>query len=187
MRVVAASVGLLFNAQLASYPTSAQTDARARFRGMRGATLSDGGFPMRASPGAPFHHKWQTNLVVVLLLVPLLSTSARQVLPERYKKWLERDVAYIVTNEEKKVFLDLPSNADRDRFIEHFWEVRNPSPGSPDNAYRSEHYRRMEYANQYFGHVAHTEGWRTDMGRVYITLGEPQQRSAALMNIARKK
>ena len=147
---------------------------------MRGATLSDGGFPMRASPGARFLHKWQTNLVVVLLLVPLLSASARQALPERYKKWLERDVAYIITNEEKKVLLDLPSDADRDRFIEHFWELRNPTPGSPDNAYRSEHYRRIEYATQYFGHIAHSEGWRTDMGRVYITLGEPQQRQKLL-------
>ncbi len=147
---------------------------------MRGAKLSNGGLPMRASPGAPLIHQWQRNLVVVALLVPVLSASARQALPERYKKWLERDVAYIITNEEKRVLLDLPSDADRDRFIEHFWEIRNPTPGSPDNAYRTEHYRRIEYVNQYFGHIAHTEGWRTDMGRVYITLGEPQQRQKLL-------
>src|SRR5258708_10841090 len=135
---------------------------------------------MRPSPGAALIHQWRRSLVVVLLLVPVLSASARQALPERYKKWLERDVAYIITNEEKKVLIDLPSDADRDRFIEHFWEIRNPTPGSPDNSYRSEHYRRIEYAGQYFGHIAHTEGWRTDMGRVYITLGEPQQRQKLL-------
>jgi GWxTD domain-containing protein len=116
----------------------------------------------------------------VLVLIPSsVSASARQ-LPERYKNWLQRDVAYIVTNEEKKVFVDLASDADRDRFIESFWELRNPTPGSPDNVYRTEHYRRIEYANQYFGHFSHSEGWRTDMGRVYITLGEPQQRQKLL-------
>ena len=115
---------------------------------------------MRPSPGAALIHQWRRSLVVVLLLVPVLSASARQALPERYKKWLERDVAYIITNEEKKVLIDLPSDADRDRFIEHFWEIRNPTPGSPDNSYRSEHYRRIEYAGQYDG----KENPRTESG-----------------------
>jgi GWxTD domain-containing protein len=97
-------------------------------------------------------------------------------LPGKYREWLEKDVSYIITNEEKKSFSDLTTDADRDRFIEHFWEVRNPTPGSPDNTYRTEHYRRLEYANQYFGYTSHTPGWQTDMGRIYITLGEPSQR-----------
>jgi GWxTD domain-containing protein len=76
--------------------------------------------------------------------------------------------------------LQLASDDARDEFIDHFWELRNPTPGSPVNEYRIEHYRRIEYASQYFGHASHTDGWRTDMGRVYITLGEPKQRQKLL-------
>jgi len=109
-----------------------------------------------------------------------VSGVSRSPLPERHKKWLQQEVAYIVTNEERKAFLDLGTDADRDNFIEHFWAIRNPTPGSPDNAYRTEHNRRIAYANQFFGHISHSEGWRTDMGRIYITLGEPAQRQKLL-------
>lgn len=117
---------------------------------------------------------------VIATLAPVAMSATRPAVPPKYKKWLEEDVAYIITNEERKSFLDLASDADRDKFIDHFWEVRNPAPGAPDNSYRTEHYRRIEYANEYFGHDSHTDGWRTDMGRVYITLGEPQQRQKLL-------
>ena len=122
---------------------------------------------------------WRTSVALLALHVSFSATlyaASRQTLPEKYKKWLQEDVVYIISNDEKKSFLELPGDTDRDRFIDHFWEVRNPTPGSPDNAYRMEHYRRIEYANQFFGHASHTAGWRTDMGRIYITLGEPAQR-----------
>ena len=115
-------------------------------------------------------------LAVAVVLFASGFGMARSSVPERYKKWLQQDVAYIITNEEKSAFLGLASDADRDNFIEHFWSIRNPTPGSPDNVYRAEHYRRIAYANQYFGLISHSEGWRTDMGRTYITLGEPAQR-----------
>jgi GWxTD domain-containing protein len=125
------------------------------------------------------------GLAAVLALVIVGSAVAaaganRPTLPPKYKKWLQEDAAYIITKEETKSFLDLTTDTDRDKFIEHFWDVRNPTPGSPDNSYRNEHYRRIEYANQFFGHTSHTLGSRTDMGRVYITLGEPQQRQKLL-------
>src|SRR5215472_13080671 len=120
-------------------------------------------------------------------LVLIIAFSGRAVslpagpsLPEKYKKWLQEDVAYIITNEERKAFLELAGEADRDNFIEQFWDIRNPTPGSPDNPYRAEHYRRIAYANQFFGHISHSPGWRTDMGRIYITLGEPAQREKLL-------
>jgi GWxTD domain-containing protein len=127
------------------------------------------------------------SLVLVFPLVLLILCSsfaaakdATKLLPPRYREWLTRDVAYIITNQEKDAFLQLTSDDARDKFIDRFWEVRNPTPGAPDNPYKTEHYRRLEYANEYFGHASHTEGWRTDMGRVYITLGEPQQRQKLL-------
>lgn len=98
-----------------------------------------------------------------------------QNLPPSYREWLTRDAAYIITSEEKGAFLNLSTDAERDKFIEQFWEIRNPNPGSPTNTYKEEIYRRIAYANQWYGHNSNEPGWRTDRGRVYITLGEPQQ------------
>ena len=114
------------------------------------------------------------------LAVPLVLAETRAKLSPHYREWLDRDVAYIISKQEKNLLLQLTTDEARDQFIERFWEIRNPAPGSPDNAYKIEHYRRIEYANQYFGHASHTDGWRTDMGRVYITLGEPQQKQKLL-------
>ena len=135
-------------------------------------------FQMRVSD-LVFRPSWQNSSRCLALVVVLLASAfgaSRSSLPEKYKKWLQQDVAYIITNEEKSAFLGLGDDAARDNFIEHFWSIRNPTPGSPDNVYRTEHYRRIAYANQFFGHISHSEGWRTDMGRMYITLGEPAQR-----------
>jgi len=93
----------------------------------------------------------------------------------KYKQWLNKDVAYIITNEERETFKGLTSDEARDKFIEHFWEIRNPNPGAPTNTYRDEHYQRLEYASDHFG--SHGNGWATDMGRIYITLGPPQQKA----------
>lgn len=95
-----------------------------------------------------------------------------QSVPEQYREWLNRDVAYIITNEEKKAFINLSTNDERDKFIERFWEVRNPTPGSPSNPYKDEIYKRLAYTEQWFGGK---NGWRSDRGRVYITLGPPKQ------------
>ena len=124
----------------------------------------------------------RTICFVLFLSVFPSAWAARdaKALPAHYREWLQKDVLYIISNQERDAFLQLSSDAARDEFIQHFWEIRNPTPGSPDNPYKIEHYRRLEYATQYFGHVSHTEGWRTDMGRIYITLGEPQQRQKLL-------
>jgi GWxTD domain-containing protein len=117
-----------------------------------------------------------------IVLSSALNSASETVksLPPRFRDWITRDVAYIITKQEKEAFLHLAGDDAREVFIQRFWELRNPTPGSPDNAYKIEHYRRIEYANQYFGLVSHTEGWRTDMGRIYITLGEPAQRQRLL-------
>lgn len=98
-------------------------------------------------------------------------------LPPHYRQWLDRDVAYVITREEKVDFLNLKTDEERDKFINEFWEIRNPTPGAPTNPYKEEHYRRLEYANEHFGIGKRVEGWGTDRGRVYITLGPPQQKA----------
>ncbi len=90
-----------------------------------------------------------------------------------YRKWLDEEVAYIIDSDERALFLALHTNAERDSFINAFWQARNPTPG-PDNPYKAEHYRRMEYANEHYGDPKVGNGWRTDQGRIYITLGAPQ-------------
>ncbi len=94
-------------------------------------------------------------------------------LPPRYKKWLEEEVVYIIVLVEKEVFLKLSTDRERDLFIEAFWKHRDPTPGSPENEFRKEHYRRINHVNHFFGRGTPKAGWRTDRGRIYIILGEP--------------
>jgi GWxTD domain-containing protein len=112
----------------------------------------------------------QVLLFTVALALPQGRTSVRG-LPARYRTWLQDEVNYIITNEEKDVFLQLVNDQERDQFIVRFWELRNPAPGAPDNAYKDEIYKRIAYAKQYL------EGVHSAMGQVYITLGEPKQRA----------
>jgi len=105
-----------------------------------------------------------------------LAAEKRAALSERYSHWLDQDVVYIITDEERKEFLKLASDDDRDKFMEDFWESRNPLRGSKQNPYKEEHYKRIEYANETFGRRSNTPGWRTDMGRTYILFGKPTSR-----------
>jgi len=91
--------------------------------------------------------------------------------PEKYRKWVEEEVVYIITTKEKDVFLQLNSDKQRDIFIEAFWKQRDPTPGTAENEFKSVHYRRIEYANKTFGPAS--PGWKTDRGRIYIILGAP--------------
>lgn len=95
----------------------------------------------------------------------------RQELSESYRKWLNEDVRWIITDQEKKAFLSLSNDEERDAFIEQFWRRRNPNPDSPDNEYREEHYARIAYANEHF--AAGEPGWMTDRGMIYIKYGKP--------------
>jgi len=113
--------------------------------------------------------------VSALLALCSIVCPASEKLSPKYSEWLKKDVAYIITNEERATFRGLSSDEARNNFIEHFWEIRNPDPGAPSNSYREEHYQRLEYASNHFG--SHGNGWATDMGRIYITLGAPQQKA----------
>ncbi|HEX4605328.1 MAG TPA: GWxTD domain-containing protein [Candidatus Angelobacter sp.] len=88
-----------------------------------------------------------------------------------YKKWLDEDVRWIITDEELSAFKKLTTNAERDVFIEGFWQRRDPTPDTAENEYKEEHYRRIAYANEHY--AAGMPGWRTDRGRIYIMYGPP--------------
>lgn len=95
-------------------------------------------------------------------------------LPERHREWLDEDVRWIITDNERDVFLRLDGDARRDRFIEEFWRNRDPSPGTERNEYREAHYERLEHAIDNFGFGTPREGYETDRGRMWILLGRPQ-------------
>jgi GWxTD domain-containing protein len=97
----------------------------------------------------------------------------RKELAGPFKRWLREDVSYIITGEERKVFLNLSTDEERENFIEQFWLRRDPTPDTEENEYREEHYRRIQYANERY--ASGIPGWRTDRGRTYITFGPPDE------------
>jgi len=113
-------------------------------------------------------------LLIVVITLPLkLLPNQNLKLDKKYEDWIKEEVIYIITPIEKDVFYKLESDRDRDLFIEEFWNQRDPTPGTPRNEFKEEHYRRIEYANKTFGRGAPIKGWRTDRGRFYIKLGQP--------------
>ncbi|MBP7474021.1 MAG: GWxTD domain-containing protein [Pyrinomonadaceae bacterium] len=103
-----------------------------------------------------------------------VTDKVRKVTPEMkdvYKKWMNTDVAYIITSDEKKAFKALVTDEERENFIENFWRRRDPNPDTEENEYREEYYERIAYANEHF--ASGIPGWKTDRGRVYIAWGKP--------------
>jgi GWxTD domain-containing protein len=135
--------------------------------------------------------RWFTGIAVLLGICLALSMGApgasaqknkdkdnKEKLSENYREWLNRDVVYIITREERKLFLSLATDDARDKFIDRFWEIRNPTPGLPSNEYKDEIYSRIAFANSRYSAGSNEEGWRTDRGHAYIVLGPPAQKQS---------
>ena len=95
--------------------------------------------------------------------------ALRQELSKTYRKWLDEDVRWIITDEEKSAFMQLSNDEERDQFIEAFWQRRDPTPDTEENEFKEEHYRRIAYANEHY--AAGIPGWKSDRGRTYIVFG----------------
>lgn len=108
-----------------------------------------------------------------LLIAAIALSTQEATLTEEHRQWLH-DVQYIITEEERELFLSLSTREERERAIEVFWDHRDPDRLTPENEFRVEHYRRLETAARRFGGGATRAGARTDRGRYYILLGEPQ-------------
>jgi len=100
-------------------------------------------------------------------------SELKKELDSQYKTWLDQDVVYIITPEERHTFLHLTTNEEREQFIEAFWQRRNPDPDSAENTFKEEHYRRIAYANEHF--ASGIPGWKTDRGKIYIMWGPPDE------------
>jgi GWxTD domain-containing protein len=99
--------------------------------------------------------------------------ALRKELLTPYKNWMDNDVIYIVSQEEKKAFQALNTDEERGHFMKQFWDRRDPTPGTEENEMKEEHYRRIAYANEHF--AANVAGWQTDRGRIYIQYGPPDE------------
>ncbi len=117
-----------------------------------------------------------TPAAALTAFLALLSTSPDPALPERWQQWLGHDVAVIISAEEKRMFLDLTTDEARERFVDKFWQVRDPIPGTKVNEFKEEHMRRLAYADEQFGRDGTRPGSRSARGRMYILFGEPQDR-----------
>ena len=99
--------------------------------------------------------------------------SLKQELSKTYKKWLDEDVRWIISDEERAAFKQLSNDEERDQFIEGFWQRRDPTPDTVENEFKEDHYARIAYANEHF--AAGIPGWKTDRGRMYIMYGKPDE------------
>jgi GWxTD domain-containing protein len=111
---------------------------------------------------------WQSGTHRVDVSTSTMRTNSS--MGPEYAKWLQEDAAYIITNDERAKFQQLPTDKDREKFIEQFWLRRDP-PGAPANTFKHEHYRRLAFANIHF--AAGDPGWQTDRGHIYIVYGPP--------------
>ncbi len=116
-------------------------------------------------------------VVGVLLFSCALSQSSRDEAKEDpFADWLEKDVVYLVSEEEKGVFEKLTTEDEKLAFIEQFWRSRDPNPETANNEFRDEHFRRVAYANEKFGQAG--PGWKSDRGMVYIKFGPPDRKES---------
>ena len=98
----------------------------------------------------------------------------KETLSSVYKKWMNEDVLYIITDEERSTFKSLKTDDEREQFIEQFWLRRDPDPDTDINEYREDYYQRIAYANENF--ASGIPGWKTDRGRIYIMFGKPDEK-----------
>lgn len=116
---------------------------------------------------------WSSLPVLLLASLFLRVPSAQSGKADVYQKWLEEDVHWIITDHERAEFMKLSTDQQRVQFVEAFWSRRDPTPGTPENEFKAEHYRRLAYSNAHF--ASGVPGWKTDRGHVYIIYGTPDE------------
>ena len=158
LALVAGTAGLA-GAQSAKQPASSDSNSGATVTQGQGSEEAD---PLKRPPSEKQKKQQKRNLNVELSKV--------------YKKWLNEDVVWIITDEERAAFKQLSNDEERDNFIEAFWQRRDPTPDTEENEYKEEHYRRIAYANEHY--AAGIPGWKTDRGRIYIMYGPPDENNS---------
>ena len=128
-----------------------------------------------------FFRRVSLLVFALLLAVPAIfaqdlpdrKTNQKPELPKAYRDWIDKDVAYIITQQERDAFKKLKTNEEREQFIQLFWLRRDPDPDTDENEYREEYYERIAYANEHF--TSGIPGWKSDRGRIYIMYGKADE------------
>jgi GWxTD domain-containing protein len=156
---------------------------QTRWLGHDASMAATGGNLMRRirrllkQPGEPRTALTPVFSAGILTLTAALVLTAWQATPPSdspYARWINEEVVYIISDSERASFNDLRSDAERDNFIEQFWLRRDPTPGTPANEFKIEHYRRLKFVNERFTN-GQSAGWKTDRGHVYIVHGPPDE------------
>ena len=129
------------------------------------------------SGNARLTRPWLFPLLAALLVFAAFAADQAAPKPQlsvAHKAWLEDEAVYIISARERSVFMKLRTDHERELFIEAFWRQRDPTPGTDENEFKTEHFRRIAYANRVLGRETSRPGWKTDRGRIYVILGEPQ-------------
>lgn len=103
----------------------------------------------------------------------VVSQQTNQNADDKWQKWLNEDVVYIISAQERTDFQKLTTDGEREQFVVQFWTRRDPTPDTPENEFKVEHYRRIAYANDHY--EGSVPGWKTDRGRIYIVYGPPDE------------
>jgi len=111
------------------------------------------------------------SFCLLSLALPAIAQTSSSQVGDPYQKWLNEDVHWIITDQERAHFNKLTTDQQRDDFVREFWEGRNPKPGAAENTFKEEHYRRLAYSNTHF--AAGMPGYKSDRGHLYITFGKP--------------
>jgi GWxTD domain-containing protein len=123
--------------------------------------------PPAAAPASPADQQGDP------LKRPVPATKKLRKEGSAYKDWPDKEVKWIITDEERQAFKLLTNDEEREQFVESFWYRRNPAPESPENEFRDEYYRRVLYANERFS--SGILGSMTDRGHIYIVYGPPDE------------
>ena len=168
LRILFVSAGLVAGAVAQDQPEQKAADKSATLQSQQPSVVQESA-PAKPAPDAVDPLKRPTNEKQR----KKNERALKQELSRPYKKWLEEDVVWIITDEERAAFKQLSNDEERDNFIEAFWQRRDPTPDTEENEYKEEHYQRIAYANEHF--AAGVPGWKTDRGRMYIVFGKPDE------------
>lgn len=78
---------------------------------------------------------------------------------------------YAASNSDFDYMKAAESEQDKYYRFSEFWSKMDPTPGTDRNEAFDEYFSRVKYASEKFGKLG--DGWKSDMGKVYIIFGEP--------------
>ncbi|UCC38700.1 MAG: GWxTD domain-containing protein [Candidatus Aminicenantes bacterium] len=127
--------------------------------------------------GIPYQAKVKESLVFLSMLLIILTafSSFLSAKEDKYKKWLNEEVYWLMTPEEEKAFKKLKKDKDKDKFIALFWAKRDPTLFTEKNEFKEAYYSRLDYVNKKYTR-GQEMGWKTEIGKILLFFGLPVER-----------